>query len=150
MAVKIRSAYSPHYRSQAHPKGASLAKQSMAEECDINNILAQYNKTGAIEHLREGGYYADLPEPLDYHGSMNAVILAREAFSTLDSGLRARFGNDPEKLLEFVHDPANRDEMVTLGLAERPLAPPDTPVDAPVPVVSPEGDPSPTDAESAS
>lgn len=97
----------------------SMTKQSFKEECDINNIMAKYRATGLIDvgtKLKEG-HYADLADMPDYHTSMNVVIAAQAAFEALPSTLRERFGNDPGKFMDFVSDPANECELVSLGLA---------------------------------
>lgn len=136
MATKLRSFYRPHQRVYA-PVGIekydlktgevkieiepSRTKQSFVEECDINNILKQYQKTGQIRHITaqaEKGQYVDLPEPIDFQESLNTVMRAEEAFATLPAKLRNRFGNDPSEFLEFMGDPANQDEIIKLGLAK--------------------------------
>jgi len=100
--------------------GKSRAKQSMKDECDINNILRQYQKTGVIEHIRENqGQYIDLPEVPDYQEAMNIVIAAGEAFDSLPGSVRQRFDNNAEAFLSFMDDEANLDESVELGLREK-------------------------------
>ena len=51
--MEIRSAYQKLPRVQLVPDEKSLTKQMHKKECDINNILAKYQKTGAITHLNE-------------------------------------------------------------------------------------------------
>lgn len=117
--ITIRTGYGPHERVQYRSDLPSLAKQSFAGECDINNIMSRFTKTGMLEHVRQNpGQYQDLPEDTDYHNAINLVIDANNAFLDLPSKIRGRFNNDPEKFLSFVADPENHDELVTLGLAE--------------------------------
>lgn len=122
-------------------KEESMTKQSFKAECDINNIIKQFQNTGIVSHINEQakqGMYADLPPPLDYQESLELVRQAQTSFDSLPSKVRNRFDNDPEKFLAFVADPANQQEMVDLGLAtgtppqapERP-APPAAPADKP-------------------
>lgn len=106
----------------------SMTKQSFVEQCDINNILADYKISGQIRHINEKastGIYADLPSSIDFQESMNLVIAGEAAFATLPSQIRARFGNDPAQFLDFMSDPSNQDEAIKLGLAKdnRPPAP---------------------------
>ncbi|QCQ84895.1 DNA pilot protein [Blackfly microvirus SF02] len=106
----------------------SMTKQSFVDECDINNILAEYKTSGQLKHINEKaaqGVYADLPNGLDFQESLNTVIRAEESFATLPSAVRARFGNDPEQFLTFMADPANQDEAIKMGLAQdnRPTPP---------------------------
>lgn len=94
------------------------AKQSFKDDCDINNLLKRYEKTGVLPHNVKGpGQYADISDVSDYQTACNIVIQARENFDALPSKLRARFHNSPEEFLAFTLDPANAEEMVNLGLA---------------------------------
>lgn len=112
----------------------TLTIQSPAEECEINNILAKYAKTGLITHVREGGRYEDLPPGTDYHEAMTLVIEAQQSFEGLPATIRKEFGNDPAAFLTFVENPENVQRMGELGLLNDPL---------PTPAVDekPEGDP---------
>ncbi|AXH76619.1 MAG: internal scaffolding protein [Microviridae sp.] len=99
-----------------------MTKQSHLEECDINAIMKQYQRTGQIRHVAanaERGQYVDLPGDIDFQESLNTVARAQEAFATLPSKVRDRFGNDPTQFLAFMADPANQDEAIKLGLATR-------------------------------
>lgn len=98
----------------------SRTKQEFRDECDINNLLKQYRPHDIAMRLAmgvRGGQYMDLPEPQDFQESSNIVIQARDAFMTLPSKVRERFGNNPEQFLKFMADPDNVDEAVRLGLA---------------------------------
>lgn len=101
----------------------SRARQEFKDECDINVLMRKYQKTGIIEHVaRIGGRYGDFLSAPDYHAAMNAVLAAQDAFASLPAAIRSRFENDPERFLEFVHDPDNADELVQLGLAKKPVS----------------------------
>lgn len=117
--VHIRKPYDPAPRiHQTHNTEPSLAKQSFAAECDINRIMAKAQKTGIITHFNNHqGDYTDLPDATDYHEAMNAILAANERFADLPSSVRSRFHNDPANLLEFVANPDNLEEAVSLGLA---------------------------------
>lgn len=124
----MRSAYVPHRRINPPQGGPSLAKQSMADECNVNVIMAQYQRTGLISHTNKfQGDYSDLVNEMDYHEAQNAIIAARDAFDTLSSSIRNRFENNPAKFLGFVDDPENAEELIEMGLRERPMVLPDTP-----------------------
>lgn len=111
----------------------SLARQEFKKDCDINEIIKKYKKTGQITHMAShAGKYLDLTEVGDYMDSMNKVIQAKSAFDALPSELRNRFKNDPALLLEFVHDAKNYDEAAKLGLVperQKPVEKPQTPPD---------------------
>ncbi|AZL82962.1 internal scaffolding protein [Apis mellifera associated microvirus 17] len=97
-----------------------LTKQAFKDECDINNIVRKYSKTGILEHSAAGtpriGDFSDITEN-HFHESMNIVARAQNAFEQLPAELRDRFANDPGRLLKFMEDPKNLEEARKLGLA---------------------------------
>lgn len=109
--------------------GVEMTKQSFKQQCDINQIMGQYKKTGLIQHLKTPGQFQDLPNSFDYHEAMNVVTKSREAFAAMPSQLRDRFHNRPDELLGFLQNDENRDEAIRLGLIPRPI-PPVEPVEA--------------------
>lgn len=116
----IRSVYGPHARVKTQGGGVSLTKQCFREECDINNILRKFNKTGQLpEMIKRNPIYGDFSEPVDYQEALNIVLHADEQFRNLPARVRERFGNDPKRFLEFVSDPSNGEELVEMGLATR-------------------------------
>jgi len=100
----------------------SLAKQSFRDECDINNILRQFNVTGELPVGSVQPQYGDFSGITDYHSALNAVMAAQDSFLQLPAKLRARFDNDPALFVEFASDEANRDEMKALGLLHEETA----------------------------
>lgn len=40
--------------------GESLTTQSHADSCDINKVMARFDRTGALPEGRQGGQYADV------------------------------------------------------------------------------------------
>ena len=112
----------------------SLAKQSFAEECDINTIVRRFNLTGQLPENVGAPTYADFEEVFDFHTAMNAVAKAHESFDEMPADVRARFHNNPAEFVDFCSDDSNRPEAEKLGLvfpkAEpvvlEPLDPPKT------------------------
>lgn len=98
----------------------SLTQQHFEAECDINNIVKKYDRTGELSHLnRRRGVYADFSDIPDYAESLDRINRAQEAFLTLDAKIRQRFSNDPQKLINFLSDERNREEALSLGLIDR-------------------------------
>lgn len=130
----MRSAFKPHPRVRTVPRGNSLARQSMQKECDINNIMAKFQKTGLISHVnKHGGSYGEMPEAADFHEAMTLVTSSTEMFMELPSEVRDRFRNDPASFLEFVSDDENREALIEMGL----IPAEDDEEDDPPPVVEP-------------
>ncbi len=109
--------------------GKSRTKQSMAAECDINNIMAKYQKTGAIAHINKHGMEYGFASGLDFAESMRVVKDGQRMFDDLPSLLRRRFKDDPAEFLDFVQNPDNSDEMLKLGLIDKPVEAPVAPVE---------------------
>lgn len=92
-------------------------QQQFKEETDINTIVERFGITGELPSnlaVPQSGDFVDAVT--DYQSAMNLVILAQRSFQELPAKVRARFGNDPAQLVEFVSDEANRDEARALGL----------------------------------
>lgn len=111
----------------------SRTKQSFKEECDINTIVERF---GIGYDIPAGGIpaeaFGDFSDSADFHTLVNRLAVAREAFDMFPAPVRARFDNDPEKLVGFLSDDANRDEAERLGLVfKRPKPDADVQADKP-------------------
>jgi len=100
----------------------SLAQQHFKDECDINNILRQFNITGLLPEQPLSPRYGDFSGIGDYHTALNRVIAAQDEFEALPAQIRARFNNDPAQLIEFLENSDNRPEAEELGLVEKAAA----------------------------
>ena len=70
-------------------------KQSFKGQCDINNVLKGYDKTGLITHVNSAtAEYGDFTVVNEYQENLNMVIAAEAAFSELPSLVRKKFAND--------------------------------------------------------
>lgn len=99
---------------------ATLTKQSFKDECDINNILKRFERTGQLpELIKQNPQYGEFADAPAYQDALNLVLHAQEQFDALSSKVRERFNNDPTKFLEFASNPQNGEEMVRLGLATK-------------------------------
>lgn len=132
----IRDYYTPRVRRGICFPAQGRTKQEFAQECDINNIMSRYLKTGIIDHVRDSSPQFLDASPLEFQEAMELVAQASTLFEELPSSIRNRFENDATKLLEFVHDPANVAESVAMGFLdpaklppsnEAPKAPPSAP-----------------------
>lgn len=143
-SVLIRSAYDGvRMRTQLDTSTEpSLTVQSEKKNCDINVIMARYEKTGVIEHVAKSrAEFGDFSEVVDFHSAMNQVALVRERFADLPSRIRRAFENDPAMFLAALDDPARQDELVELGVLAPPEPAPDAPGSPPVsepPAAAPE------------
>jgi len=119
MTHLVRSAYGHKFNEGITFTQPSLTKQSFTKECDINNIMAKYQKTGALEHLNKNEASYGFASSQDFTESMEIVAKGQTMFEELPSSIRSKFENDPAKFLEFVQNPENLEEMQELGLAKK-------------------------------
>lgn len=103
----------------------TLAQQQYAEESDINYIADRYGLTGEMPQVLNLPSYGDFTGIYDFQTAQNAVIAARNQFMTLPAKMRARFDNDPQKLLAFLDDEDNRELAIAMGLVNPPQKMPD-------------------------
>jgi len=117
----------------------SLTKQASAGECDINMIMARYQKSAVIEHFNHHqGQYGDFAGVQDYQSCLDQVHAANDMFAELPAAVRKKFENDPGVFLSFALDPDNLEQLAELGLAKVP--PPREDKSSGVPSASAEGD----------
>jgi phage internal scaffolding protein len=100
----------------------SLAQQHFKDECDINTILQKFNITGLLPESPLSPRYGDFTGIGDYHTALNRVMAAQDEFDALPAQIRARFENDPAKLIEFLGNEKNRPEAEELGLVDKAAA----------------------------
>jgi len=115
----------------------SLTKQSFRDECDINTLMARYMETGILDGRDPASArYVDCTslQALDYQGAMNFILSAKDLFGSLPASVRARFDNDPGLMLDWVDDPSNLQEAISLGLLPDTRGPaPTVPLGTPSP-----------------
>lgn len=110
----------------------SQTKQSHKSECDINNILKQFSKTGIISHINQNSQtYINLPDAIDYQQSLNIISEASGAFASLPSKVRDHYMNDPGSFLLALSDPSEAEFLRECGILKKP----------PLPVASPAASP---------
>jgi phage internal scaffolding protein len=89
-----------------------ITKQSCKAECDINNILSQYKKTGIINHITKmRPDFVNLPPASDYQESLNLIMAAQDTFDELPALVRDHFKNDPALFLAAFSDEKQHDYL---------------------------------------
>lgn len=74
----------------------SLTDQQWAEDCDVNNIMAKYQKTGQITHsARTQGVYADVSDIPDLMESKQRIVDAINQFDSLPQEIKQYYHYDP-------------------------------------------------------
>lgn len=102
----------------------SLAVQADKEDADINTIVRRFGLTGQLPSNLKPPAIEDFTEVFDFQSAMNAVRQGQETFAELPADVRYRFGNDPQRFLQFCTELtpdgqklANLEEMRKMGLA---------------------------------
>lgn len=100
----------------------SRAQQHFKDECDINNIIAQFEQTGVLPQGQRQPLFGDFAGiPQDFLSSQQLFADAQERFYQLDSGLRREFHNNPAEMLQFMANPMNADKAYDFGLINKPV-----------------------------
>lgn len=96
----------------------SQTKQAFKEECDINTIVRRFGLTGMLPEGVRMPTFSDFGSLGDFHGAMNAIARANEAFDAMPAEIRSRFANDPQAFVSFCSDAKNAAEAARLGLID--------------------------------
>jgi len=98
------------------PEGGR-ARPEFQDECDVNQILRKFQKTGLLNHLAHGHpKYGDFTNVQSYGEAVEQVRAAEAAFMQLPANIRRRFDNNPAELVAFMEDSSNAAEAEELGL----------------------------------
>lgn len=103
-----------------------LTQQSGKDECDINIIVERAKRGADLSQLLSvrAPMYGDFTSiPTDLREAMATIKFADQLFMSMDAQVRIRFNNDPALMLDFLNDPANREEAIKLGLVKAPEVP---------------------------
>ena len=119
--MKFRTPYDEDYDPEeysTHNDEPSLTKQAMQDDCDINNIVARYERDGVLTHVTNMEAEYGFCDGMTFTEAMITVTKAQSMFMELPSELRERFENDPAKFLDYVDniDAQNAQEAFELGL----------------------------------
>ena len=120
--------------------------QQYKDECDITQIIKRAKANGGfIPAPTKVPQFIDTYGMPDYAGALDVVVKAKEAFMDLPPEIRKKFHDDPQVMLDFLHNPDNQEECYELGLAIRPE--PEEPIKVQIenPQSPPSDDPSTSD-----
>nr|DAQ54786.1 MAG TPA: Scaffold protein [Microviridae sp.] len=106
----------------------SQTLQSFKNDADINCIIARFENTGVlvdptvpVSRTPQFGDYSAMPS---YQEAQNVIVAANNAFYSLASNIRERFGNDPAAYFQFVQSlkEGSEDyaEAIRLGIIDKP------------------------------
>lgn len=151
----FRTPYSKAVRAPSHGitfTEESKTLQSEYESTTIDWYLRRYSATGVDPFADRAlnARFGDFSNYQSFLDAQNKLAGIRQGFEQLPSEVRARFNNNINAFMEFVTDPQNADECVSMGLIQAPEQTHSTTGTDPVPVVSPSDvsdGPTPTDVK---
>lgn len=125
----LYSMYVPHDRVRKPVGTVSLTRQEFAAECDVNVLMARYDKAGVWPNALPTAEpkYLDLSDVPDFQSAMQLMIDANEAFMRLPATVRRDFDNDPAQFVAFAEESENLPKLREWGLAA-PEASPEAPM----------------------
>lgn len=93
------------------------ADQSSKKQCDINNIMAHYAKTGMLPNMTTAQpQFIDNTLIPDLNTAFEITNRAIEQFKELPPNIRKLMDNNPANLEHFVRDPKNADVLIKAGI----------------------------------
>lgn len=96
--------------------GKGLTEQAHKDQCDINQILRDYARTGFMKHAKENeGRYDDV-SAVDFQKAQITVANVKSMFEGLPSQIRKEFDHDPSRFLNYVQDPSNALQLQQRGI----------------------------------
>lgn len=108
-----------------NPKAVSRTQQHFLKETNINSIMAKFKKSGLLTNpLTQSTImpqFGDFTNISDYQTLQNKLASINSYFENLPAETRREFDNDPQKLMQFVSNPENKEKAIKLGLLSRDL-----------------------------
>lgn len=130
MAERISIAWkTPYSKHDANRYGLSCKLPSKAKQADRdtfnpNTIMMLFRRSGDLSLFkRRQGFYADishLSSMSSYADVQAAMQPIADAFYSLPSFEREKFGHDPMKFLDFAKNPANMKWLIEQGFVHDP------------------------------
>lgn len=98
----------------------SKTDPSFKDDCDVNNIIDRFTKTGQLTHINSRqGQYGDFSQVPDLLTALTTINDANTMFDSLSAKIQKRFQNSPALLMEFLNDPSNEEEAIKLGFFKK-------------------------------
>lgn len=114
-------------------KDKTLTVQADRDSADINRIVDKFEKGQTLTRINSRPpFYGDVSKFSGLADALMKVQETEELFMVFDAKTREKFDNDPVKFIEFLENPANRDEAIEMGIIKAPQKEP-TPAPGPAP-----------------
>lgn len=114
----MSSAYVEHVGIEYVNDEPSMTRQEFAAECDINVLMAHYEKNAVLppQNRREPQYF-DASEVPDFREALDIAREAHDAFMRVPAIVRKELDNDVYRFVEYCQDEKNAENLRKWGLA---------------------------------
>lgn len=121
----LRNFYVEHDHPGITIDGPSMTRQEFADECDINVLMAHYEKNAVLPptNSKQPSYFDASGVP-DFREALDIAREAEEAFMRVPAIVRKELDNDVYKFVEYAQDPANTEQLKKWGLIDPDVVPP--------------------------
>lgn len=114
----IRDVYVEHEPVDLVCPDDGMTRQEFKDECDINVLMATYERNGVMPPLNRGTpQFLDVSDVPDLPRAIAVIDAASAAFMTLPAKVRREFDQDAVKFMEFAMKPENIGQLREWGLA---------------------------------
>lgn len=104
-------------RVQPETGERSMTKQSFVDACNPNTIVAQYKRSGVVNHITQGeGVYGDFDQFESLQGALIQVESMWKEFDALGAKVRDEADNDPLIFAQMLGDEEGSERLVCAGL----------------------------------
>lgn len=88
---------------------------------NINDIMARYHRENDLVPVAQTlAQYGDFSEVGDFQTALDQVMAAKSSFLELPAVVRSMCDNEPAKFIEWITNPANKEEAIKLKLIDPP------------------------------
>lgn len=100
----------------------SMTQQQFRDESDMNNIVRSALNTGDMSVFQpdQRAEFYDCTDFEDYQTSLNFLRDVEDDFESLPAKTRKLFGNNVDRYVQFMVDPANHAKAIEIGLLSGP------------------------------
>jgi len=110
---------------KSNPKAVTKTQQHFKNECNINQIMKKYAKTGFLTDPTKiptrYPQFGDFSNIQDYQTLKNKELEISTYFNKLPAALRTKFNYNPQEFINWINNPDNKDEALKLGLIDHDL-----------------------------
>lgn len=79
-----------------------MTQQQFKEDCDVNNIMERYFRTGVLDHIAQNEPQYGMMDGKTFTELQNEIAAAKSLFESLPARARAHFEHEVTQFLDYV------------------------------------------------